>query len=90
MIVHVKINRYKFSHESPENIEDSPLLPVDIVKMQFSNNLVDVVKILQRKIFETRVLSSFAVDFQENVLLVQFIDLDHIDEGVEFPLTGSF
>ena len=90
MIIHVKIDGYKFSHESPENIEHSPLLPVDIVKMQFSNNLVDVVKILQRKIFETRVLSSFAIDFQEYVLLVQFVDLDHIDEGVEFPLASLF
>ena len=69
MIIHVKIDGYKFSQESLEDIKHSPLFPVDIVKMQFSNNLVDIVKIFQRKIFETRILSSLAVDLQEDVLL---------------------
>ena len=78
-IVHMEVDRDEFGHDGSEDIQNTPLLSVDVIEMELSYYLIDVVKILDREIFESWVLSSLAIYFKENMFFEQFIEFYHID-----------
>ena len=50
VVVHVQVNWYKFVHDAFEDVEHAPLLIVDHIEVQFSNDLVKVVEVLYGKV----------------------------------------
>ena len=86
----MQIHADKFGHQSPEDVEHSPLLAVYVVEVELSNHLVNVVQQLDGEVLEGRVLPTLAVDLQEDMPLEELIGLEHIDETVELFLGGLF
>ena len=72
----------KLAHDSLKHVQHPPLLRVDVVKVQLCNYLVNVVQVLNRKVLEPWVLSSLAVDLQEDVLVLQLFLFDDPVDGV--------
>ena len=83
MVVHVVVHSHKFITQSLENIQIAPSLRPQDVKMEFRDNLVDMIQQFSREILEEEVFSPFCVKFQDNMLLDHASTLENIPEGVE-------
>ena len=52
--------------------------------MEFSNDLINVVKFFQGEVLESRELTSLTVNFQCDSLFVKIVAADHVLKGVKF------
>jgi hypothetical protein len=84
----VEVDVDELGHNRAKNVQHSPLLRVDVPKMQLSDYLIDVVKFVDGEILESRELSSLAVDLEEYMLVCQVCHLDHVFDGIEGPCTS--
>ena len=72
-IIHVQVNGYKLGHKCSEDIKHTPFFSNNIIKMKLAYNLINIVKILNRKIFKSRIFTSFTIYFKKNISFKQFI-----------------
>ena len=86
VVVHVKVDRHEVLAQGPEDVEHAPLLGVDEVEVQLPRYLVDELQLLHREVLEAGVLAALAVDLEEDVLLEEAVELDHVEERVELLL----
>ena len=80
----------KFLPQSSEDIQHAPFLSINVIKVEFSQNLVNVIKVLYREILKSRVLASLAVDFDGNMAFEEFVYFYHIKQRMELLLGGFF
>ena len=80
----MQVDGGKFVHDGPEDVQHAVLLLVDEAEVQFSDDLVEIIKQVDGEGLEAGILTSLAVDFHEDLLALQFVPDDHLLQAVEF------
>jgi hypothetical protein len=82
-IGHMEVDHNKFIRHCSEDVKYSPLFSVYLIQVNFSCNLINIVKFFYRKVFKSSVLASLTVKLQENMLVFKSVDLDNIFERIK-------
>ena len=77
------VYHHKFVCKSSENIKNSPFFKVNRLQMHLSCDLIDIIKLVDGEILESIKFTSFAVHFEENMLIFKFIWFDYILKTIE-------
>ena len=80
VVVHVEIDTHELLHQVFEDVQVAPSV---VHQVNLHDNHIDVVKLLNGEVLESRPLASFNVDLKYDVLFEQFSALEDFKQGHE-------
>ena len=86
IIVHVIVYTNKLTCKSFQNIKVAPGFWSQVVKVNFHHNLINVIKEFSGKIFKSKILSSFSIHLENNMLFYKISAFKNVPKSKEHIL----
>ena len=75
--IRVEVDVDELGHQCPNDVQLPPGLWTNVAEMQFHDDHIDVIEVLERESLEARVFSALAVDLHHNIFPLEAVLLDH-------------